>query len=85
VTPETHNRRLELTGLAKPSETGWLKGTGWGLACLECAGQVFDRFWNRTNLSLRSKPGPVAGYPDPLPTLAAVDKHPVAAFEMRGF
>jgi len=67
--PETQNRRLEPTGLAKPGETRGLTGTGPGLARQESAGRVFGRFWNRTDPFLRSKPGPLAGYPDPLLTL----------------
>jgi hypothetical protein len=70
VKPETQNRRLEPTGLAKPRETRGLMGTGPGLARQESAGRVFARFWNRTNPFLRSKPGPLAGYPDPLLTLS---------------
>ena len=69
VKPGTQNRRLEPTGLAKPGETRGLTGTGPGLACQESAGRVFGRFWNRTDAFLRSKPGPLAGYPDPLLTL----------------
>jgi hypothetical protein len=45
-------------------------GTGPGLACQVSADRVFGRFWNRTDLFLRSQPGPLAGYPDPLLTLA---------------
>jgi len=33
------------------------------------AGRVFGRVWNRTEPNRRSKPGPLAGYPDPLLTL----------------
>ena len=40
------------------------------MARQESAGRVFGRFWNRTDLFLRSKPGPLAGYLDPLLTLA---------------
>ena len=32
--------------------------------------RVFGRFWNRSEPNRRSKPGPLAGYPDPLLTLA---------------
>ena len=69
MTPETQNRRLELTGPAKPSATRGLWCPGPGLARQESAGQVFRRFWNRTDLFLRSKPALLAGYPDPLLTL----------------
>ena len=44
-------------------------GTGPGLARQESAGRVFGRFWNRTDPFLRSKPGTLAGYPDPSLTL----------------
>jgi hypothetical protein len=70
VNPETQNRRLEPTGLPKPGETRGLTGTGPGLARQESAGRVFGRFWNRTDLFLRSKPVPLAGYLDPLLTPA---------------
>jgi len=69
VKPETQNRRLDPTGLAKSGETRGLTGTGPGLTHQESAGRVFGRFWNRTDPFLRSKPGPLAGYPDPLLTL----------------
>jgi len=69
VKPETQNQRLQPTGLAKPGETRGLTGTGPGLARQESAGRVVGRFWNRTDPFLRSKPGPLAGYPDPLLTL----------------
>jgi len=62
-------RRLEPTGLAKPTKTRDLTGMGPSLACQEAAGQVFGRFWNRPELFFRSKPGPLAGYLDPLLTL----------------
>jgi len=63
---EMQNRRLELTDLAKPSKTHGLTGMGLGLAHQEAAGCVFGRVWNRTDLFFRSKPEPLAGYPDPL-------------------
>jgi hypothetical protein len=62
-----------MTGLAKPGETRGLTGTGPGLARQESAGRVFGRFWNRTDPFLQSKPGPLAGYPDPLLTLRMSD------------
>jgi len=70
VRPETQNRRLDPTGLAQPGETCGLRGTGPGLARQESAGRVFGRVWKRTDLFLRSKPGPLVGYPDPLLTLS---------------
>jgi hypothetical protein len=72
VKPETQNWRLEPTGLAKPGETHRVMGTGPGLACQESAGRVFGRFWNRTDLFFWSKPGPLAGYLDPLLTLPII-------------
>ena len=63
------NRRLDQMGLAKPGETRGLTGTGPGLARQESAGQVFGRFWNRTNQFLRFKPGLLVGYLDPSLTL----------------
>jgi len=44
-------------------------GTGMGLAWQEAPGHVFGRVWNRTELCFQSKPGLLAGYPDPLLTL----------------
>jgi hypothetical protein len=79
VKPETQNRRLEPLGLAKPGKTRGLTGTGPGLACQESAGRVFGRFWNRTDLFLRSRPGPLAGYPDPLLTLSGRQHTPARA------
>jgi hypothetical protein len=62
-----------MTGLAKPGETRGLTGTGPGLASPESVDRVFRRFWNRTDPFLRSKLGPLAGYPDPLLTLRSVE------------
>jgi hypothetical protein len=39
---------------------------GTDLARQEAPCRVFGRFWNRTESFFRSKPGPLAGYPDPL-------------------
>ena len=72
VKPEMQNRRLEPTGLDQPGETRGLTGTGPGLAREESAGRVFARVWNRTDPSLRSNPGQLAGYPDSLLTLHKV-------------
>jgi len=72
--PETQNQRLEPTDLAKPGETPGLMGTGPGVAHQESAGRVFGLFWNRTDPFLRSKPGPLAGYPDPLLTLQMTNR-----------
>jgi len=69
VKPETQNRRLGSTGLAEPGETPGLKGAGPGLARQESACRGFGRVCNRTDPFMRSKPGPLAGYPDPLLTL----------------
>jgi hypothetical protein len=67
--PETENRRLEPTGLGKPSKTRGLTGTGPGLARQDAADWVFGWFWNRTDPFFLSEPGQLAGYPDPLLTL----------------
>jgi len=72
VKPETLNRRLEPTGRVRPGETRRLRGTGPGLTCQESAGQVFGRVWNCIDLCFGSKPGLLAGYPDPLLILAAM-------------
>jgi len=64
------NRILEATGLAKPGKTRGLMGTGPGLARQDSAGRVSGWFSNRTDLFLGAKPGLLAGYPDPLLTLA---------------
>ena len=71
--PETQNRRLEPTGLAKPFKPRGLTGTCPGLARQDAAEKVFGWFWNRTELFFRFKPGPLAGYPDPFLTLGAPD------------
>jgi len=53
-------------GPAKPGETHGLRGTGSGLTYQDSAGWVFGWVWNQTYPFFRSKPGPLAGYPDPL-------------------
>jgi hypothetical protein len=63
------NRRLKLTGLAKPVETRGLTGMFPGSARQESADWVFGRVRNRTDPLFRSKPGPLVGYPDLLRTL----------------
>lgn len=69
--PETPYWKFELTDLTKPRKTRGLTGTGQGLAHNEAAGWILRWVWNRTNLFLGSKPGPLADYPVPLLTLAA--------------
>jgi len=66
--PDNSNRRLELAGLANPGKTRRLRGTGPGLAHQSAAGRVLERVWNGTERLFRSKPGPLAVYPDPLLT-----------------
>jgi len=56
-------------GLAKPGKPSELTGTSPGLASRESAGWVLGQVWNRTNQFLQFKPGPLAGYLDPLPAL----------------
>jgi len=67
--PRNQNQRLEPTGLAKPGITHASIGPGPGLACQRAAGWVLGLGWDRTDLLLRSKPGPLVGYPDKLLTL----------------
>jgi hypothetical protein len=69
VIHKTQNKRLELMGKGNCGKTRRLMRTGPGLASEESAGQVFGRVRNRTKPFLRSKPGPLAGYLDPLLTL----------------
>jgi hypothetical protein len=57
---------LELTGLAKPSQTHGLTGLGTGLAHQVPPGRVFGQFWNQIEPLFRLKPGLLLGYPDPL-------------------
>ena len=70
---QMQNRKLEPTGLAKPSETPRLMGTGPGLNCEESADWGFGWLWNQTDTFFRSKPGPLAGYPDPFLTLLTIN------------
>jgi len=81
--PETLNRRLEPTGLAKPGETRGLTGTGPGLARQESAGRVFGRFRNRTDPFLRSQPVPLARYRDPSLTLLTCATNPLCDLHLR--
>ena len=61
---EMLNRRLELTGLAKPGKTCRLTGMGPGLAHQEAADQVFGLFWNLIKPFFQSKPRPLKRYLD---------------------
>jgi len=65
------NRTSEPTGPAKPGKIHGLTGTRPGLAHQDSVGRVSVQFWDRTDPFLRAKPGPLAGYPDPLLTLVA--------------
>jgi len=67
--PEMQNRRLDPTGLAKPGETRGLMGMRPNLERQEAAGGVSGRFWNQTEQFFQTKPGPLAGYPDPFLSL----------------
>ena len=69
VKPETQKQRLEPTGQAKAGKPCGSTGTGPGLVRQEAASRVFGWVWNVTDQCLQSKPGPLAGYPDPLLTL----------------
>jgi hypothetical protein len=62
-------RRLDASGLPKPGETGRLTDTGPGWTRQESPALDFGRVWNSTNQCLRTKPVPLARYPDPLLTL----------------
>jgi hypothetical protein len=46
-TPETQNRRLELTAQANRRKAHWLTGTCQGLPRQDRLGQVFVQFWSR--------------------------------------
>jgi len=72
--PKMQKWRLEPNGLGKPGETHWLTRTGQGLASQESAGRIFGRVWTRTDPFLRSKPGPLPGYPDPLLSLVSMSE-----------
>jgi len=63
------NRRLDPTVQTKPGETSESMVTGPGLDSQEAVGQDVGQFWNRTESFFRSKPGPLAGFPDLLLTL----------------
>jgi len=69
VETEAQDWRLVPMGVAKPGETCTLMGTGPGLAHQESAAPDFGQVWNWTDLLSQSKPGPLAGYRDPLITL----------------
>ena len=62
VKPETQNRRLEPTGLAKPGTTRCLTGMGPGLARQESAGRVAWQLLTRTGAfgSVPTQTGTVA-------------------------
>ena len=70
--PETQDRRLELMGPVKSGKTYRFTVTCLGLASQEAAGLVFARVLDWSDPFLRSKPRPLAGYPDPLLTIVLV-------------
>jgi len=70
------NWRLEQTGLPKPNRTHGLTGMGPGLAYQVAVGQLFGQVLNWTDLFWDSKPGPLAGNPDPLLTLLQLKTTP---------
>lgn len=55
--------------LANHGKTHTMTGTGLGLAHEVVVDGNFGMIWNRTDLFLGSKTGPLAGIPDPLLTL----------------
>jgi hypothetical protein len=61
-------------GLAKPRKSRRALSTGLGLAHATAVSRGFGWVYNRTNLFLLSKPGLLAGYPDPLLTLRTVHR-----------
>jgi len=64
--PETQNRISEQMGLANHGETHGLTRTGPALAHQGSATLVFGLVRYQTDRFLQSKPGPLAGYLDPL-------------------
>jgi len=64
------NRRLEPMGRATPGGILRLMGTGPDLAHQESASRDFGWVGSQTNPFLGSSSGLLAGYPDPLLTLA---------------
>jgi len=68
---ETWNAEPEIgtDGSSQTRRNPQVDGQGSGFVRQESAGRVFGRFWKRTDPFLRSKPGQLAGYPDPLLTL----------------
>jgi len=66
------NRRLDLTGLTKPSKTCGFTGMELGFDRPEAAGRLFGWVWTQTETFFWSKPRPLARYPDPLLTLLRV-------------
>ena len=69
VKREWQNRRVELTDPAETGESQALTCTGPGLTRQESLAQHFGQVWKQTDSFVRSKPGPLAGNPDPLLTL----------------
>ena len=63
---EMQTCQFPLISLAQPSRTRGLTATEVGLACKQSAGQAIGGIWNWSNLCLRSKPGPLEDYPDPV-------------------
>ena len=68
--PESLNQRLEPTGLANPAKSRGLMSTDTRLTWEDPAGWVFGRLRIRKQLFSRTEPALLAGYPDPLLTLA---------------
>jgi len=70
---ETQNAEPEIgpDGSSQTRRNPRVDGYGSGFGPPRVSGSGFGRVWNRTDPFLQSKPGPLAGYPDPLLTLAA--------------
>jgi len=92
---ETRNAEPEIgtDGSSQTRRNPWVDGYGSGFGLPRVCGSGFGRFKNRTDLFLRSKPGPLVGYLDPLLTLSqmlnrsrvvkwlTVVQHPILEFD----
>jgi hypothetical protein len=60
---------IEMEGYSQTLQNPLIDGYRSGFGLPRVSGSGFGRVWNQTDPCLRSKPGPLAGYPDPLLTL----------------
>lgn len=56
------NRRFNLAGQAKPSNTQGLMGTGQGSDHQDSASLVIGQVWDHTELCLQFQPSMIAGF-----------------------